>query len=70
MERMTRKNPNGTYRLPATNTESFRMEWQQEMPVFFGTSVDKLGKYEDIGTPLWDKKIAHVREYVSRASAA
>ena len=51
MERLTRKNPNGTYRLPAANAEFSRMEWQQEMPVFFGTSVDKLGKYEDIGTP-------------------
>lgn len=50
-ERMTRKNPNGTYRLPATSAESFRMEWQQEMPVFFGTSVNKLGRYEDIGSP-------------------
>lgn len=50
MERMTRQNPDGSYRLPAERALSVRMEWQLERPVFFGTHIDKLGRYEDIGT--------------------
>lgn len=50
-ERMTRKNPDGSYRLPADRMECFRMEWQQELPVFFGAAVDKLGAYEEYGSP-------------------
>lgn len=51
MERMTRKNPNGTYRMPMNLALSVRTEWQQEMPVMFGEPVNRLGSYEDIGTP-------------------
>lgn len=39
------------YRLPADRMECFRMEWQQELPVFFGAAVDKLGAYEEYGSP-------------------
>lgn len=51
MERMTRKNPNGTYRLPMNTAMSVRMEWQQEQTVLFGNPIDRLGEYEEIGTP-------------------
>lgn len=51
MERMTRRNPNGTYRLPMSTALSVRTEWQMEMPVMFGNPIDRLGAYEDIGTP-------------------
>lgn len=51
MERMTRRNPNGTFRLPMNTALSIRTEWQQEQPVMFGNPVDRLGAYEDIGTP-------------------
>ena len=49
--RMTRKNPNGTYRLPMSAAQSIRTEWQMEMPVMFGNPIDRLGEYEDLGTP-------------------
>lgn len=51
MERMTRKNPDGSFRLPMQNALSIRAEWQQEQQVFFGPPIDKLGQYEAIGTP-------------------
>ena len=51
MDRMTRKNPNGTYRLPMNAALSVRTEWQMEMPVMFGAPIDRLGEYEEIGTP-------------------
>lgn len=51
MERMTRRNPNGTFRLPMSTALSVRTEWQMEQPVMFGNPVDRLGTYEDIGTP-------------------
>lgn len=51
MDRMTRKNPNGTYRLPMNTAQSIRTEWQMEMPVMFGAPIDRLGEYEEIGTP-------------------
>lgn len=51
-ERLTVKNPDGvTYRLPLSNGPSFRQEWQYDQTVLFGTMVDKLGAYEDLGTP-------------------
>lgn len=56
-EKMTRKNPNGTYRLLGNEAGSIRMEWQQEQPVFFGDPVDKLGMYEELGTPEELKKL-------------
>lgn len=50
VEKMTRKNPDGSFRLPAYTVGTFRMEWQQETPVFFGEAVNKLGQYEELGT--------------------
>lgn len=51
MNRMTIQNPNGTYRLPMSRGGSFRQEWQQEQTVLYGKIIDRLGAYEDIGTP-------------------
>lgn len=62
-KRLTNKNPNGTYRIPGNRVESMRMEWQQDTPVFFGTAVDKLGKYEDLGTP---QELALLKEQYAR----
>lgn len=50
VERITRKNPDGSFRLPAYKAGTFRMEWQMETPVFFGDAVNKLGQYEELGT--------------------
>jgi hypothetical protein len=50
--RMTIKNPNiGTYRAPLNKMGGIRIEWQQEIPVVYGSLVDLLGRYEDLGTP-------------------
>lgn len=51
MDRMTIKNPNGSYRIPMSRGGSIRHEWQQEQTVLYGGPVDRLGAYEDIGTP-------------------
>lgn len=51
-QRMTIKNPGGAgYRIPLSRGGIIEMKWQQEQPVLFGNPVDKLGRYEDIGTP-------------------
>lgn len=63
MLRMTRKNANGTFRLPMETALSIRLEWQQERPVMFGDPVDKLGEYEEIGTP---KEFARLKEMYDR----
>lgn len=51
MDRMTIRNPNGSYRIPMSRAGTIRQAWQQEQTVLFGDPVDKLGTYEDIGTP-------------------
>lgn len=48
MERFTRKNPNGTYRVPFTSCKSFRMENDRLNGAFFGDFIDKLGKIEEL----------------------
>lgn len=50
--RLTVKNPNGkTYRIPASRAGSVRMEWQQDQSVIYGSIADRLGAYEDLGSP-------------------
>ena len=41
--RLTRKNPNGSYRIPMCTQKTIRLEWQQV--------ANLLGAYEDLGTP-------------------
>lgn len=48
--RLTRKNPNGSYRIPMCNQKSLRLEWQQEDLTVFGEVANLLGAYEDLGT--------------------
>ena len=49
--RLTRKNPNGSYRIPMCTQKTIRMEWQQEELNVFGEVANLLGEYEDLGTP-------------------
>ena len=49
--RLTRKNPNGSYRIPMSTQKTLRLEWQQEDIVVFGEAANLLGAYEDLGTP-------------------
>lgn len=50
--RLTRKNPgDGGYRIPMCTQKTLRMEWQQEDITVFGEAADKLGRYEDLGSP-------------------
>lgn len=59
MARLTVKNrssvyDSGTYRLPMTHTMEFRILDN----TLFGTMIDKLGMYEDIGEPEDLKRLA------------
>lgn len=50
--RLTRKNPgSGGYRIPMCSQKTLRLEWQQSDLVVFGGVADKLGRYEDLGSP-------------------
>lgn len=49
--RLTRKNPNGSYRIPMCTQKTIHMEWQQEELNVFGEVANLLGEYEDLGTP-------------------
>lgn len=47
MERMTRRNPDGTYRIWMDQAGDFQMKTQGGEVYAFGDLVNKLGKYED-----------------------
>lgn len=50
--RLTRKNPGDRgYRIPLCTQKTLRLEWQQEDLTVFGEAADKLGRYEDLGSP-------------------
>ena len=50
--RLTRINSgDGGYRIPMCTQKTLRMEWQQEDLTVFGEAADKLGRYEDLGSP-------------------
>ena len=49
--RLTRKNPNGSYRIPMSTQKTLRLEWQQEELTVFGEVANLLGAYEELGTP-------------------
>lgn len=71
MERMTTKNPNGvTYRMLIKNAGMFKMAWQQEMLVFFGDAVDRLGEYEDLGTVGKFKELLEKERGIKKTGAA
>ncbi len=50
--RLTRKNPGSAgYRIPMCSQKTLRLEWQQSDLTMFGDVADKLGRYEDLGSP-------------------
>lgn len=46
-ERLTVKNPDGTYRIWLDRAGTFRLESQMNSVFAYGDLVDKLGRYED-----------------------
>ncbi len=51
IRRMTIKNSNDTgYRAPLRNHEKIRIDHNEEIITVFGDVIDRLGKYEDLGT--------------------
>lgn len=48
-EMMTRKNPNGSYRIPLSKMGDLRIDGQSTAPAMFGAVADKLGWYENCG---------------------
>ena len=46
-ERLTVKNPDGTYRIWMDHAGTFRMESQMGAVFSYGDLVNKLGQYED-----------------------
>ena len=46
--RYTRKNPNGSYRIPFNVVGEFRMQNNQYSGAYYGDFVDKLGKIEEL----------------------
>ena len=48
-ERMTIKNPNGTYRIPIERAKGFTVESLGQSVTIRGELVDKLGAYEELG---------------------
>lgn len=50
--RLTRKNPGSRgYRIPMCTQKTLRLEWQQSDLAVYGEVADKLGRYEDLGSP-------------------
>lgn len=50
-ERMTLRNPGGTYRMNGRRAKSLRIEYQNGEVAIFGDAINRLGSYEDIGEP-------------------
>lgn len=49
-ERLTRRNPNHTYRVPMVTQRELDLKWQQGTLNVFGELANRLGQYEDLGT--------------------
>lgn len=62
-ERMTIKNPNGTYRIPIHRAGEFAVESIGQSVAIRGELVDKLGAYEETGmSPEEIKKMVNNRK--------
>ncbi len=59
-ERYTRKNPNGSFRVPIEEVGQFRIEQNRNSIGIFGDVVDKLGEYEEL------LSIQEAREYAKK----
>lgn len=46
-ERLTVKNPDGTYRIWMERAGTFRLESQMDSVFAYGDLINKLGRYED-----------------------
>lgn len=59
-KRYTRKNPNGSFRIPAENAGEIRMDQTGIHIAFFGDIINKLGQYEELLT------LEEARRYAAR----
>lgn len=59
-KRYTRKNPNGSFRIPAENAGEIRMPQTGISIAFFGDAINKLGQYEELLT------LEEARRYTAR----
>ncbi|MCI9681389.1 MAG: hypothetical protein HFI26_08390 [Lachnospiraceae bacterium] len=59
-KRYTRKNINGSFRIPAENAGEFRMDQTGISIAFFGDAINKLGQYEELLT------LEEARQYAAR----
>lgn len=59
-KRYTRKNPNGSFRIPAENAGEIRMSQTGIGIAFFGDAINKLGQYEELLT------LEEARRYTAR----
>lgn len=59
-KRYTRKNPNGSFRIPAEDAGEIRMLQAGISIAFFGDAVDKLGQYEELLT------LKEARQYAAK----
>ncbi len=57
-KRCTRRNPNGSFRIPAESLGDFRMMQTGTSLAVYGDAVDKLGQYEELLTLEEAKKYA------------
>lgn len=59
-KRYTRKNPNGSFRIPAENAGEFRLSQTGISIAFLGDAINKLGQYEELLT------LEEARRYAAR----
>lgn len=59
-KRYTRRNPNGSYRIPAEGVGEFRISQFGDSIALYGSLVDKLGEYESL------LSIREAREYAAK----
>ncbi len=59
-KRYTRRNPNGSFRIPAENAGEFRLDQTGIHIAFFGDAINKLGQYEELLT------LEEARRYAAR----
>lgn len=61
-KRFTRRNPNGSFRIPVESIGIFRIEQTGRSIAVFGDVANKLGKYEELITLEDAKKYAAEKE--------
>lgn len=61
-ERLTVKNPDGTYRIWMERAGTFRLESQMDSVFAYGDLVNKLGRYEDQDEERHKKQLLHKKQ--------